>query len=266
MAKERNPEIDVPILGQYCHDCHNLALETFAPSISTNEADHFGFMAVCFVRTQLTHSESCLTLVNQNLLIGSEVIARVMLKGAILLAWAGLEPSIRPLRWRAFCLVLDWRTICELESEGKTVDQNQKAEIEDRLREFPEFLTKKAHQHGCEKYKDPYQKTWTVDSDGAKLSIPQMATELKDPNLKLLYDSLSQHIHWTPLGFGQGIKRSDDRVSISFNTSRLCAQVLSAHFLALVTTFNAAAQHFNLPNLVKLHQLVKNYQADMTGA
>jgi len=222
-------------------------------------------MAMCFAYKQLSHASSASMLLTENQVLDANVISRVMLEGLILLGWCSLEPSQRALRWRAFSLVSDYRTIKSRGAITDSMTQAKLTELTERLRDHPELYTNAARRTNSESNSDPYQKTWHVQESGARVELRQMAEELQDPTLKLLYDDLSQIAHWTPAGVGFDIRQNDEKPSIGFSSDAKMAQAYAVVFLALTQTLQIFNSHFSKSHSANpLQDLVEKYSRDFS--
>ena len=242
----RNAEHDFPIIRKHTQRMLELVELRTKKDFKLNELDHFGFMALCFTYKQLEHAHSIEILVDSGQYIDAAILARVMLEGFLLLGWASLLPEERGLRWRAYALVSDFKLLMEKKHRGEEVNTDVEKELRLRLSEFDEpFLTSIARKNGKEKYPDPYQKSWRVHADGSKVELRDMVDDLKDPQLKELYENLSQFGHWTPRGIGE-IKRDDLNVRIEFQSKGYAAQACAATFFVLGYTLEILSRHFGL--------------------
>ena len=84
--------------------------------------DHLGFMALCFLVRQTNHIQSIVKLIPNR---DSILIARSMVEGLYQLLWAAQEPTKRPLKWRVFAYVHDWRLLQKKIACGELIDPNQ---------------------------------------------------------------------------------------------------------------------------------------------
>jgi hypothetical protein len=260
----RDASAELPILHEYAIRAHKLADEVLNQTFNFQESDHFGFMALCFAYKQVEHGRSVQLLVGADQYIDAAIISRVMLEGYIHLAWAALKPEERPFNWRAYVLVTDFRTLKAKLDRGEIVDEVFKTDLTKTLQESAtQFLTAAARKNGPEGYPDPYQRTWALNSEGSKVEISAMTSELNDPNLKPLYDELSQVIHWTPRGIGEHIQRSDTNVKVSFDKPFPAAMAASVSFIATTQTTLLLAHHFKLEMRASVEQLIKEYKRQL---
>jgi Family of unknown function (DUF5677) len=257
----RDASAELPILHEFANRAHQLADEALAKKFNFPETDHFGFMTLCFASKQIEHSRSIQLLVGAGQYIDAAIIARVMLEGYVQLAWAALKPEERAFNWRAYVLVTDFRTLKAKLDRGEIVDEAFKSNLkQDLQKSATQFLTAKARENGLENYPDPYQRTWAVSSNGLKIDIADMTKELNDPNLKPLYEELSQLIHWTTRGIGEHIQRNEAKVNVSFDKPFPAAMAASVSFIATTKTTLLLAHHFNLAIRTNVEQLTEEYK------
>ncbi|HWR21755.1 MAG TPA: DUF5677 domain-containing protein [Verrucomicrobiae bacterium] len=118
-------------------------------------------MLVSFAIKQTEHARSVLKLGTSP---DTMLIARSMLEGLSQLLWAMKQPTRRPLLWRAFAFVLDWRLLQRHRAEGRTIDSDVERHTHAGLRRHGRwFLTKEARQaraNGRLLPLDPYVKNW----------------------------------------------------------------------------------------------------------
>lgn len=259
----RNAESDLPIMRKHTQRMLELVLLRTKEDFQLNETDHFGFMALCFVYKQLEHARSILILIDEGQYIDAAILARVMLEGFILLGWASLLPDERGLRWRSYALISDWKLLVEKKRRGEEVDPDVERELRLRLSELDApFLTANARKNGKEKYPDPYQKSWRVHPNGSKVELNEMVDDLKDPQLKDLYENLSQFGHWTPRGIGK-IKRNDLSVRLEFRSKSYAAQACAATYLVLGHTLEILSRHFKLNLESEVENVIDDYLKEL---
>ena len=260
------PEIAIPVMRRALAQAQQIADVALLSDVRLREDDHLGFMAMCFTYKQLTHAKSVSLLLDSFQHIDAATIARTMLEGLVLIAWSALMPSERPLRWRAYSLVSDWKLLLNDECNGKPAPQGKRAELSARLAEFSEFLTGGAKRRGTEHFPDPYQGTWRVDASGAKVELKDMVVELGDPKIKLVYDELSQVGHWTPRGVAVDISTGSDRTVIGFRNNNLAAMACGAAFQALSQTFLIFTKHRDGISNSNMQRVIDDYIAELSDA
>lgn len=229
--------------------------------IVLEESDHLGFMAMCFLYKQTVHARSMEMLLDAQQHVDAVTISRTMLEGLILVAWAAVEPEERPLRWRAFSLVGDWRLAKRGFAPSSGTPEDKKVELELRLEAHPEFLTSGARRAGAQALVDPYQNTWCVNAGGSRVELRTMAEEIGDPGMKLLYDELSQVGHWTPRGVAIDMTHASERSTIAFMDETLAAKACGTAFSSLVQTAALFFHHHRGEPLAPLQQIMDSYIA-----
>lgn len=243
----RNSEVDLPVLHHYARQMFLLAEEIFNSGFMVSDADHFGFMALCYGGKQLEHARSIGLLVDSYQYVDAAILSRVMLEGLVHLGWASLKADERGLRWRAYVLVSDWKLLQIKKEAGENTDLMVEKELKERLSQLGlPYLTKKARKGSSDAYADPYQNTWMVDAEGSKIELSEMIQEIGDTQLKMLYDSLSQYIHWTPRGVGELIRRDKGGVSFGDPPSNLAAMSCAVATQMLGHTLEIISSHFDL--------------------
>ena len=254
-------QVAYPILRHYLREAQAIAEEEMHADVLLEGQDHLGFMALCFTYKQLVHARSVALLLDSSQHIDAATIARTMLEGLILVAWSALQPDERPLRWRAFSLVSDWKTLLAEESMGRPIPLGYRDELTKRLEEFDEFLKSGARKQGTALFADPYQSSWRVDAKGSKVELADMVSALGDPGLKTLYDDLSQISHWTPRGVAINIGTAEDRTLINFSSANLAAMSCGSAFQSLTQTVLLLSQHRYGKQLQSMQNLVDAYVA-----
>lgn len=255
------PTQALAIMRSFFAEARTLIEKELESVVVLHEGDHLGFMAMCFLYKQTVHARSIEMLLDSRQDVDAATISRSMLEGLILVAWAALEPEERPLRWRAFSLVSDWKLVKRGGTPPFGTPEDKKADLEQRLEAHPEFLTSGARRVGTQKLFDPYQNTWHVNGDGSRLELRTMAEEIGDPDMKLLYDELSQVGHWTPRGVVINIDHSAARSTLAFMDERLAAQACGTAFSALVQTAALFFHHHRDEPHMRLQQIMDSYVA-----
>jgi hypothetical protein len=176
--------------------------------------DNLCFMAACFVCRQIDHMTAVLTLVDKGLDSEALVLGRSMLEGMIQLLWAAQEPEERPLRWRAFSLIEDWRLAQQDDRTSITVEKDQWRALDARVRsEGVPFLTQRAKNaiaSGNPPPPDPYHANWFGGRKTRDLFEQTSGAELWS-----LYGRASESIHWTPRGLGSSLIRQEGSIVYS---------------------------------------------------
>jgi hypothetical protein len=118
-------------LRQYVSDLVALAERGFASPIAFDTENHLAFMALAFAGKQVVHARSILTLEGS---MDATLVARSMFEGLSQLLWAAQSPDDRPLRWRTFAFVRDWRQMRKKRAQRVGVSEDRNEFIEDGLK------------------------------------------------------------------------------------------------------------------------------------
>jgi hypothetical protein len=191
-------------------------------------------MALNFAAKQSEHGRSVLILNDQ---MDAVLIARSMFEGLSQLLWASQAPDERPVRWRSFAFIRDWRTMREQEAAGIAIDPHRRAYIEDGVSQYGNaFLTPKAKQaigQGDPLPRDPYMKNWyrEREKDVFAAAGGQLAYDA-------LYGPFSEWHHWRIGGFGALIKFDEQagRFRMTPHSGQFTASALSSAFQCLWQT------------------------------
>ena len=144
MVSSEHARRDLPVLRTNLIALGKLSTEAFASQIRMRARSHVRFMLVSFTVKQIEHSHSLLKL---EFSVDTVLVARSMLEGLAQLLWAMKQPRCRPLMWRAFAFVLDWRLLQKQRSQGLTIDPVLERRIHEGIRRYGKwFLTKEARQ------------------------------------------------------------------------------------------------------------------------
>ncbi len=245
----------IPVLHQYTGKLITLVDTILSTEVKCEiDKDHFGFMARCYLGEQRNYLEAIRQLVPSGLGRSAGLIARSMVEGLALLRWAAREPS-RPLQWRTYALVVDWRLMKREESAGQQVETARKARIEQDISQYGgQFLSPRAiekKKHGKPLPKDPYVREWYAPS-----SVWDIFKEVKGKALyECIYRSESERTHWSVASLGQNVFRSEEFVSYAGDSSpEDSATVLAVGFQALIETLEDVADHLNLARKVEIHR------------
>lgn len=206
----------------------------FSRPIQFDATSDLAFMALNFCAKQSEHARSVLILNDQ---LDAVLIARSMFEGLSQLLWASQAPDERPLRWRSFAFIRDWRTMREQETAGVRVEPTRQAYIENGLAQYGSaFLTKKAMQalsRGQSLPSDPYMNKWYGETEKEVFSAVggQLAYDA-------LYGPFSEWHHWRIGGFGSLIKFDEQmqRFQMTPRNVLFTASALSSAFQCLWQT------------------------------
>jgi hypothetical protein len=125
--------------------------------------DHMGFMGLCFMSKQIEHLRSICLLIDGHQYRDANLISRVMIEGTARLYWAGLKQPDRPLRWRAYSWVEEFR-----KSYDKEIASTDKAEIDCQLETYCRCFLKLNASRKPQNQIEPsdYCNGWNWEIDG----------------------------------------------------------------------------------------------------
>ena len=112
---------DIPNLIQFADKLVKLT-DAMTQQAEFDEMDHLGLMSLCFVSKQIEHLRSIRILVESRQYRDAGLIARSMIEGLCTLLWAAREPQTRPLYWKAYAWVEDYKLMLKKEKAGEEVD------------------------------------------------------------------------------------------------------------------------------------------------
>jgi len=246
----------VPILQEWLRQLVSAA-GTMTKSVSIPGSDHLGFMAVQFHAKQLHHAEG-VTLLEDHADVS--LISRSMLEGLCLLKWAAQDVS-RPLRWRMYSAVLDWRMVERMRAEGRPVDDEGAQRTAERAVALTdEFLSDKARK---------------AKADGQPLPADPWVSRWYQPQLRQIFDAvgagglydapyfmMSEWHHWSPGGLAQGMRGGDGTFSFNPRSPMTQAGALATSFQCLAETALLVGEHFDLAQVVGVAEIVNAYSSD----
>lgn len=223
------------------------------PGVKYSDDDDFAFMALCFFGKQLDHAESLLRLVP---LKDSVLIARCMVEGLCQLLWAAGDMKIRPVRWRAFAAVHDFRRLHRSPAVGWTPSAEDLQTLQDALRESEDLiLSKKAkalRTRGQPLPSDPYHRDWRAGE-----TITDIIRSVGDPQiLDFAYGPYSSWAHWSPESFGDRLEGHEAGITYRSPVSHLHASFATAVATpCLLQTAHLLGSHLELPQVAAIEQL-----------
>ncbi len=231
---------DLPVLQQNLADLTELAGKGFTTPVRIGTRSHLRFMLASFAVKQIEHSRSLLKLESS---IDTVLITRSMLEGLAQLLWATKRPRRRPLMWRAFAFVLDWRLLQEQRSQGLTIDPVIERHTRRGIKRYGNWFLKKEARRalaaGKPLPKDPYSKNWYGERETDILRDVGGETLLEG-----VYAPFSEWHHWRPGAFGRLLSFDKGTSTFSMATwdPNQLATALATGFLCLWQTmqlFNA---------------------------
>ena len=233
---QREAEDDVTKLRRCVAELLALAEETLTDRIQFDQNNHLLFLALLFTTKQTEHARSVLTLGESP---DAALITRSMLEGLNQLLWAAQEPDDRPLRWRAFAYVRDWRMMKAQEAAGEIVPADRKKQIQEGLQQFGNlFLSRQAQEaksKGLPLPDDPYVKNWYQEREKEIFSAVGGEVAYKE-----LYGPASEWHHWRVGGLGSMLKFDEQTQTFTWtiNNREITAGALATAFLCLWQTLS----------------------------
>lgn len=252
MLSDEKVKRDLPILRQKLDELRELARAIPPNGFEYDEGNHFAFMCLIFVAKQKEHASSVLCLIDGEHYRDAGLIVRSMCEGLAQIKWAAFDIENRPLRWRAFAWICDWRTMNAKLAQGipvKTEDHDTIREAIDRFGD--QFLTRKAldcRRRGMPLPDDPYSKDWL----GGR-GYSTIFSEIKGEALRQgIYSPLSSWHHWTCGEMGSVIERGSNRVTWLPPSDRHAARSLATAFQCLYEVVEVADIYLELGNSKQL--------------
>jgi Family of unknown function (DUF5677) len=246
MLSNEKVKRDLPILREKLDELRELALAIPPKGFEYDEGNHFAFMCLMFLAKQKEHASSVLYLIDGEHYRDAGLVVRSMCEGLVQLKWTALDLENRPLRWRAFAWICDWRTMNAKVAEGVAVKDEDREKICEAIDRFGDlFLTKKAldcRRKGKPLPVDPYSKDWL----GGR-GYSSIFSEIKGQALRQgIYSPLSSWHHWTCEEMGRVILRDSNRVTWLPPSIREAARSLATAFQCLYEVVEVADIYLEL--------------------
>lgn len=197
MTTDQEARKQLPALRRQLSALVSLSEHAFPANVG--QRSHVRFMVATYAAKQIAHSRSILRLGDS---VDTLLLARSMLEGMSQLLWALQRPRRRPVLWRTFVYVVDWRLLQQHKLHGKTIDPAVERGIRLGLRRYGKwFYTKKAKTalaQGRSLPNDPYTRNWYGESE---------ADLFRAVGGQVLYEQaygpFSEWHHWRPGAFGR---------------------------------------------------------------
>jgi hypothetical protein len=211
--------------------------------VKYRDDDHFGFMGLCFLSRQIDHLQCMIILVPHRDMM---LIARSMIEGLCMVKWASLSGHNRPLMWRTFGYVHDWRILALKVAAGEVIDPDQQTRIESGLAKYGHLLytraARSAIREGRELPNDPYHRHWTCGTQ-----IKQICESVGGRDLHgKIYSTYSDWHHWGTSTMAESLSFSEDRVLHESSSMSKSAMALVTGFQCLIETVEVINQHLDL--------------------
>lgn len=254
---QKRAERDLFGLRQWVTRLLTLANEILV-NAQCSEEDHLGFMALCFLSKQIDHMQSIVTLIPNR---DATLVARTMIEGLCQLLWAARNPATRPLQWRAYVWVHDWRVMQARTARGETVTPDQRRAIENALQKYgDQFLTRKAKAARSKQTPlppDPYRNNWRLG-----VQLREIFESIEGADLyREIYEPFSDWHHWGAGAVGKAIGRQGNRVVYSSLSSTDSATALASGFQCLYQTAELTDEHLSIGLVSKISEVRNEYGA-----
>lgn len=226
--------------------------------VEYREDDHLGFMGLCFLSRQIDHLQ-CMDILTHHR--DAMLIARSMIEGLCMVKWASLIAHERPLKWRAFSYIHDWRILRLKVASGEAVDPVQQNKIESGLAEYGHLFytieARRAQGEGRELPNDPYHKDWKCG-----IQIRQICESVGGGDLhREIYSTFSDWHHWGSATMAESLSLSEDKVLYTASSASKSAMALATGFQCLLETVELVNQHLGLGQELQLSAIHDEYLA-----
>ena len=252
----------VPYVGQLIE-----LANTFLEKATYKDDDDLGFMLLLFLSKQLDHMHSIGKLCPTR---DTVIIARAMVEGFWHLRWAAEDPISRPLKWRHYVVVADWKLLQQKKQNEENVDDEDKKGVLERITKYgDQFLKQSGEKLLGDKQRDNLQPNHYHNNFLCGTSFKEILNELEEqyPFLKDQYENLyvaySDWAHWGTSGLGNAIKTESNAIKYSNECYGLSASSISCGFECLFRTLQLANGHFQGGVEEDLDTLVNTYLKDM---
>ena len=203
-----------PKLRQYLRELVELSATVFTLPSSFDPHNHLAFMALSFATKQSEHARSVLVLGDS---VDAVLVTRSMFEGLSQLLWAAQVRDERPLRWRSFTVILDWRLMRKRLADGEPLSEEVTHRIEGRAKDhgtaFLSSAARKAVAKGAPLPADPYMRNWYEETERDVFDAVG-----GDRIYKEIYGQLSEYHHWRPGAFGRLLNFDAERTTFVFTT------------------------------------------------
>lgn len=252
---EQRAANDIPRLRQHLEALLAVWDGVFSRPIRHDDTD-LAFMALAFAARQGEHARSVVRLGNA---VDAVLVTRSMFEGLCQLLWAAQVPDDRPLRWRAFAYVRDWRTLQRKIKAGEAVPSEERTKIESALKAYEHlFLTARARDaEACGKLlpADPYVREWHGLT--AKDIFAAVRGEVIHAEL---YRRFSDWHHWDIAGFAPLLRLDEGgHVVQKGHDPALTATALASAFQCVWQTLKALDEIVSLGIGAELQLLHDEY-------
>jgi hypothetical protein len=248
---------DIPNLIHFVDELLELS-DAMTQRAKFDGMDHLALMSLCFVSKQIEHLRSIRILVDAKQYRDAGLIARSMIEGLCILLWAARKPQSRPLRWKSYAWVEDYKLMLKKEKAEEKVDPAYRSKIIEQLGIYgKEFLTQEAQKKQSSRSPlpiDPYRNKW-IDQN-----VYEICKEVEGDLLyEKIYRETSQWIHWTIKGMSSAIHQKDMEFVYINASADMGATALASGFQSLFESTKLLDLHLTLGSGDKLDNLLNDY-------
>jgi hypothetical protein len=233
--------------------------------------DHFAFMSFCFLPKQIEHMRSMRILLDSGQYSDTVIIARIMVEGLAMLAFAlnNSDENIA-LKWRSFPVILNYRLFLDKKKNGLEVSKKDENEIFEELNKFGNLFLKDKNISITKSnlfVPDPFSKNWTVDNHGKEIRKTQFVKNLQGKLIEI-YLELSGWVHWDVKKMAQMINWDNSSIlKIDANTNYVddAKFALGAGFLSLYGIIEMINNHLKLELTNELNKVRLKFESDLSS-
>jgi Family of unknown function (DUF5677) len=264
---DNSPEVidaEVKIYLETIDKLLKLGYEILTQDLTHDAKDDFAFMAVAFCRRQMEHLKSLVTLYHNQCYLDLRLVARAIIEGFAYLYWGKEHKEVVPRRWRSYSAVIDYRLAMKNMSSGKTVPDEIKNDIVDKLTKYGSQFLRKKQSLRIDFKSDPFQNYWHLDNNGEKVNTYELFKLMNAQPLCVAYEDMSDWIHWNAKGFALILARDENWFGFNYDDKKLVSLAFTSSLLGFTESFLCLIDHFHLE--IKKHFLeVRNQSVNAIG-
>ena len=250
-------------LKRHCQALYELLQSVLDAGLASKEDDDMAFMAITFVAKQSEHLGSLGVLIVNERYFDAGLVARTMIEGAALLAWATDAPKERAGNWRAYAVVFDLQWIRQEQAEGKDVPADQEALVLEALKTLGKPFLKTGRGHADLGDPNAYKRRWHVDENGKVITVTEILDRLGSPTLVDIYAELSGWVHWNARGLGPALSRTKGRVRIDFGSPEYGNLAMVAGFVSALQSLHILDEKLHLGRGAEIQAIRDAFLADL---
>lgn len=245
---------DLPDLREFLRNAMALA-ESLLSAANFRDDDHLAFAGLALLSKLDEQAGAVDLLVSQGFSRDAELVARSMIECSAIVLWVARDPATRPLQWRSFAAVHDWRLLQRRKAEGAAIDAAEERMVEDAIRKYGHL-----HEDPGLKGKDaadPYHWTWR-----GNVTVRAIFDEIDGDTLyRDVYGPSSDWIHSGVEAVGKALSRGDAEVAWNPPPPETSAAAYAAAFQAVIQALLLVAAYLNAAQEREARELVNDYKA-----